>query len=98
MPSRVAESRWCLPSLPLTWSRIRFPSGLRNPSIEATTGCADSIAVWTDNFDEFEFHPHEIREVGDRVLVLAETAGRIKGSGVPIDSRSAKSTPISVTA
>ena len=27
---------------------------------------------------------HEIREVEDRVLLLAETVGRIKGSGVPI--------------
>ncbi|MGH2965139.1 MAG: nuclear transport factor 2 family protein [Solirubrobacterales bacterium] len=42
------------------------------------------MAEWTENFDEFEMEVHEVREVGDRVLVLAETVGRIKGSGLPI--------------
>ena len=40
--------------------------------------------AWTENFDDFEMEVHEIREVGDRVLLLAETVGRIKGSRVPI--------------
>ena len=34
--------------------------------------------------DDFELEVREVREVGDKVLVLAETVGRIKGSGVPI--------------
>lgn len=42
------------------------------------------MAEWTENFDDFEMEVHEIREVEDRVLLLAETVGRIKGSGVPI--------------
>ena len=42
------------------------------------------LAEWMDNFDDFEFHVHEVRDVGDRVLLLGETFGRIKGSGVPI--------------
>ena len=41
-------------------------------------------AVWTENFDEFAFEVREIREVGDKVLMLGETVGTIKGSGVPI--------------
>jgi ketosteroid isomerase-like protein len=42
------------------------------------------LAEWIENFDDFELDVAEIREVGDRVLVLAETVGRIKGSRVPI--------------
>jgi ketosteroid isomerase-like protein len=42
------------------------------------------LAEWTENFDDFELEVCEVREVGDRVLVLAETVGRIKGSRVPI--------------
>ncbi len=42
------------------------------------------LAEWTENFDDFEFEIHEIRAVGDRVLLLAEMVGRIKGSGVPV--------------
>ena len=61
-----------------------FPEWVEESEYRGHNGLRRLIAVWTDNFDEFEFHPHEIREVDDRVLVLAETAGRIKGSGVPI--------------
>jgi ketosteroid isomerase-like protein len=42
------------------------------------------MAEWTENFDDFEMEVCEVREVGERVLVLAETVGRIKGSGVSI--------------
>jgi len=42
------------------------------------------LAEWTENFDDFELQISEIRQVGERVLVLAETVGRIKGSRVPI--------------
>ena len=42
------------------------------------------MAEWTENFDDFELEVSEIREVGDKVLVLAGTVGRIKGSRVPI--------------
>ena len=61
-----------------------FPEWVEESEYRGHKGLRKLIAVWTDNFDEFEFHPHEIREVDDRVLVLAETAGRIKDSGVPI--------------
>ncbi len=42
------------------------------------------MAERTENFDDFELEVHEVREVGARVVALAELVGRIKGSGVPI--------------
>jgi ketosteroid isomerase-like protein len=42
------------------------------------------MAEWIENFDDFAMEVREVREVGDTVLVLAETTGRIKGSGLPI--------------
>ena len=42
------------------------------------------IAEWTENFDDFHIEVHEVRDIGERVLLLAETFGRIKDSRVPI--------------
>jgi ketosteroid isomerase-like protein len=42
------------------------------------------LAEWVENFDDFTIEVHEVRAVGDQVLVLAETVGRIRGSRVPI--------------
>jgi ketosteroid isomerase-like protein len=39
---------------------------------------------WTENFDAFAFEVREVREAGDKVLVLCEIVGRIKGTRVPI--------------
>ena len=47
-------------------------------------GMRSLMDEWTENFDDFEMEVFEVREVGDSVLVLAETVGRIKGSSVPI--------------
>jgi ketosteroid isomerase-like protein len=42
------------------------------------------LTAWTDNFDDVAFEAHEIRDVQERVVVLAELTGQIKDSGVPI--------------
>ncbi len=61
-----------------------FPEWVEESEYRGHDGLRTLMAVWTDNFDEFEFRAWEFREVGDRVLALGEIAGRIKGSGVPI--------------
>jgi ketosteroid isomerase-like protein len=47
-------------------------------------GVSELMGAWTDSFDEWTTDAQEIRDLGDRVLVLGAIAGRIKGSGVPI--------------
>jgi ketosteroid isomerase-like protein len=47
-------------------------------------GVRELMGAWTDSFDEWTTDAQEIRDLGDRVLVLGEIAGRTKGSGVPI--------------
>jgi ketosteroid isomerase-like protein len=42
------------------------------------------LTAWTDNFDDVAFEAHEIRDVHEHVVVLAELTGRIKESGVAI--------------
>jgi ketosteroid isomerase-like protein len=42
------------------------------------------LTAWTDNFDDVAFEAHEIREVEEQVVVLAELTGQIRDSGVPI--------------
>ena len=61
-----------------------FPEWLEQPVYRGHDGVRAIIAVWTENFDDFTLEVARYDEVGDRVLMLGETAGRIKGSGVPI--------------
>jgi ketosteroid isomerase-like protein len=44
----------------------------------------DLMAAWTDSFDEWTTDAQEVRDLGDRVLVLGAISGRSKGSGVSI--------------
>jgi ketosteroid isomerase-like protein len=61
-----------------------FPEWPQQTEYRGHDGLRAVLAEWMDNFDNFGFHVHEVREVGDRVLMLGETFGRIKGSAVPI--------------
>jgi ketosteroid isomerase-like protein len=61
-----------------------FPEWVEEAEYRGHDGQRALVAVWTENFDEFEVHIEEIRAVGDRVLMLGETAGRVKRSGVSI--------------
>jgi ketosteroid isomerase-like protein len=61
-----------------------FPEWPGPSAYRGHDGMRALMAEWTENFDDFELEVCEVRDVGDRVLVLAETVGRIKGSRVPI--------------
>jgi ketosteroid isomerase-like protein len=50
-------------------------------------GARRLYAMFTHPFDDFAWEVQEIRAVEDRVVVLAQMEGRIKGSGVPIRER-----------
>jgi ketosteroid isomerase-like protein len=47
-------------------------------------GVREIMNTWTETFDEWTTVAQEVRDLGDRVLVLGEIAGRTKGSAVPI--------------
>ena len=61
-----------------------YPEWVEESEYRGADGVRQVTAVWTDNFDDYTIVPDEIRDLGDRVLVLGEQTGRIKGSGVPI--------------
>jgi ketosteroid isomerase-like protein len=44
-------------------------------------------AVWTGNIDDGALEVHEVRDLGERVLVLAEFTGRSRASGEPRSQR-----------
>ena len=44
-------------------------------------------AAFTENFDEFRFEVHDIRDAQDRVVALIDMTGRIKHSGANIGQR-----------
>ena len=74
----------CLPGFSPDVVIYPFPEWPQQSEYRGHDGLRRLLAEWIDNFDDFAFHVHEVREVGDRVLLLGETAGRIKGSGMPI--------------
>ncbi len=41
-------------------------------------------AVWTDNVDDVAFEVHDVRDMHERLLILAEFTGRAKESGAPV--------------
>jgi ketosteroid isomerase-like protein len=76
------ESLLAFVSADVAW--YPFPEWVEESEYRGHDGFRRVMAVWTENFDDFKVEVHEFRQVGDRVLFLGETAGRIKGSGVPI--------------
>src|SRR5450755_3306505 len=61
-----------------------FPEWVEQSEYRGYDGVRKIMAVWIENFDDFTLEVCEVRDLGDRVLMLGATAGRIKGSGVPI--------------
>ncbi len=61
-----------------------FPEWVEESEYRGHDGVRRLTAVWTDNFDDFAIRVEEVRDLGDRVLILGETTGRIKDTGVPI--------------
>jgi ketosteroid isomerase-like protein len=44
-------------------------------------------AAFSENFDDFRFHVHEIRDAQDRVVARVDMTGRIKHSGAEVSQR-----------
>jgi hypothetical protein len=42
------------------------------------------IQRWTVQVDDFGLRVHEVRDLGERMLVLAEFTGTLKASGAPV--------------
>jgi ketosteroid isomerase-like protein len=61
-----------------------FPEWPEDAEYRDHEGYRRAVAAWTETFDRFDLEVVEFRDLGDRVLVLGEMAGRIKDSGVPI--------------
>jgi ketosteroid isomerase-like protein len=61
-----------------------FPEWVEKSEYRGHDGVRELTAVWTESFDDFAIEVEEVRDLGDRVVILGETTGRIKGTGVPI--------------
>ncbi len=61
-----------------------FPEWVEQSEYRGHDGLRAHVGRWTENFDDFSIEVAELRDAGDKVVVLGETGGRIKGSGVPI--------------
>jgi ketosteroid isomerase-like protein len=62
-----------------------FPEWVEESEFHSHDGFRRMAAFFTDTFDDFAIRVEEFRDLGDRVVELGETTGRIKGStGAPI--------------
>ena len=64
-----------------------FPEWVGDTEYRGHDGVRRVTGIWTDNLDDFAIELEEVRDLGDRVLMLGETAGRIKETGLPIRQR-----------
>src|SRR5882762_4256773 len=62
------------------------PECVEDP-IPWTSWCSRPTAAFTENFDDCGWEIPEIRDAGERVVVLTEMTGRNKGSGIPVRQR-----------
>ena len=60
------------------------PEWVEDPAYRGHGGIRRLDAIWAANFDDWAWEVQEIRDLQERVLVLAEQTGRIKISGAPI--------------
>ena len=60
------------------------PEWPEDPLYRGHDGARKLTGAWTDNFDEWGWEVHELRDVGTGVVALVEMTGGIKDSGVPI--------------
>jgi ketosteroid isomerase-like protein len=61
-----------------------FPDWIEDSEYRGEDGVRRLSAVWTDTFDDFAIQLGEIRDLGDRVILLGETTGKVKATGVRI--------------
>ena len=60
------------------------PEWIEAQEYRGTEGLEYLVSVFEDNFDDWSWEVHDVRDAGDRVVALIEHGGRLKGSGAPI--------------
>ncbi|HEY4428051.1 MAG TPA: nuclear transport factor 2 family protein [Solirubrobacteraceae bacterium] len=76
--------------LPFYPSDVRMSPGrnwVEEPVYHGHEGVRTLNGLFAENFDDWGWVVHEIRDAGDQVVALVEMTGRIKGSGVPVSTR-----------
>lgn len=65
------------------------PEWPEDPLYEGHQGSRKLDALWVENFDDYGWEAHEIRDLHEVVLALAEVRGRAKASGAPFRQQQA---------
>jgi hypothetical protein len=60
------------------------PGWLESTVCHGHDGFRQLSAVWTEKVDDPGLEVHEVRDLHDRLLILAEFTGRTKDSGLPL--------------
>ena len=69
---------------------LRWEEGGRSPEAGNYSGRESFeryIRSWLDSFEDFRIEVEEIRDEGERLVVVARQSGRGRASGVPIETR-----------
>jgi ketosteroid isomerase-like protein len=62
----------------------RWPEG---STYRGHDGMRRLAAAFSENFDDFRYEVHDIRDAQDRVVVVTDMVGRIKQSGAEVSQR-----------
>ena len=69
----------------VTW--VAPPDWLDTPTYTGHAGLHQIDATWRENFDDFGLDVEDVREVGERVVVLLVQHGLIKGGSERLEQR-----------
>ena len=61
--------------------------GAGRPTTPGRAASVSSSATFSESWESFRFESTDIRDLGDRVLVLGDVSGCGRGSGVEVDGQ-----------
>ncbi|MEA2314925.1 MAG: hypothetical protein QOI03_1617 [Solirubrobacteraceae bacterium] len=63
------------------------PGWVEYPVCHGHDGMRKLSAVWSEGFEDVALEVHEVRDLQQRLLILAEFTGRTKNGGMPVRQR-----------
>jgi ketosteroid isomerase-like protein len=60
------------------------PGWVQDAVVHGHDGIRTLSAVWSENFDDVAMEVHEVRDLQQRLVILAEFTGRARDTGAPI--------------
>ena len=72
------------------WDMSKFRGWPERQAYPGIDGAMQFIADWTESWEAWELELDELRDAGDRVVMILRQRGRSKATGLPVEMRFAQ--------